>query len=386
VVGALAAGCGGSSSHGKPDAAPDAAPIAFDPASHPALPQAASAGGPVLAAPRFVAVTFPGDALATTIDDFVATLGHTAYWTQTTMEYGVGPATGVSVHLTASPPSSIFDGMHDADLQQWIEQQLASGAFPPADAGTVYMMFDPAVTTVFPPGFRSGWHDELVPASGPSVVYAVIRRPQVDGHALLDILTGVTSHEMVEAATDPLFNTRPAYKTVDPDDLIWGQFKSGGEVADLCQQMGGVHSDGLPYLLVPSWSNAAALASHDPCVPSAGPYFNSAPVLDTLALGPTGQQVHTRGVQVAVGQSATVELDLFSDAPTSGPWTVSASGFPLLGGKLELALDRSTGENGDRLHLTIHVLEAGPQHLEAAVVQSQLGDRVVSWPFLISSP
>jgi hypothetical protein len=52
------------------DAASDALASTTYPAAHPAMPQVANAGGPVMTSPKFVIITFTGDTLAPGIDDF----------------------------------------------------------------------------------------------------------------------------------------------------------------------------------------------------------------------------------------------------------------------------------------------------------------------------
>jgi len=80
---------------------------------------------------------------------------------------------------------------------------------------------------------------------------------------------------------------------------------------------------------------------------------------DTITVVALGQSVHTQGVKLSAGQSKTIELDLYSDAPTA-PWTVSAldvtSAF--FGGQtaLSFSFDKNTGQNGDKLMLTIQSL------------------------------
>jgi hypothetical protein len=68
----------------------------------------------------------------------------------------------------------------------------------------------------------------------------------------------------------------------------------------------------------------------------------------------------TRGVQIPVGQSRTVELDLASAATASNlTWTVAPFSYEdLTGGQttLQFALDKSSGAAGDKLHLTITAL------------------------------
>ncbi len=86
---------------------------------------------------------------------------------------------------------------------------------------------------------------------------------------------------------------------------------------------------GSTYMVQRSWSNHAALAGTNPCVPvpaGDGPYFNSYPTLpDTVTLGGNywSTPVAIPGVLIPVGQTRTIDIVLQSQAPTSGPWTVN---------------------------------------------------------------
>jgi hypothetical protein len=185
---------------------------------------------------------------------------------------------------------------------------------------------------------------------------------------------------------------------VDPDHIVWDVLGMGGEAGDLCQPEGAA-----AYFTPPdvgnfvqrTWSNQLAAASHDPCAPDLVglPFFQSAPVLDetvTFSSGLTAD-VTTKGVTIPMGQSRTIEVDLFSDAPTGGPWTVTADDLvsKLFGRygvakSLSFAWDRTQGTNGEKLHLTITVTAAsilGGAH--AFVVTSTLGDRTYEWPGMV---
>ena len=124
-----------------------------------------------------------------------------------------------------------------------------------------------------------------------------------------------------------------------------------------------------------------------------GAFFDSAPVLDeTVTFStPLVGTVVTKGLTIPVGQSKTVEVDLFSDASTGGPWTVTAEdvffkyygsyGFPQT---LSFAWDRTSGVNGEKLHLTISVTGTsafGGGH--AFMITSQLNGRKAVWPGLV---
>jgi hypothetical protein len=105
-----------------------------------------------------------------------------------------------------------------------------------------------------------------------------------------------------------------------------------------------------------TWSNAAAKKVQNPCVPYAttAPYFNSFPALDTIMDGPN---YVTRGLNIPIGQSRTIDVNLYSTAATKGTWTVSAFDYDYwfrgLPANLALTLDKTEGSNGDRLHLTV---------------------------------
>jgi hypothetical protein len=62
----------------------------------------------------------------------------------------------------------------------------------------------------------------------------------------------------------------------------------------------------------------------------------------------------TTGAQIGMGQNKTVDVVLYSDDDV-GSWTVSAEGVPIGSQNLAFTWDRTTGQNGDVLHLTIHV-------------------------------
>jgi hypothetical protein len=102
-----------------------------------------------------------------------------------------------------------------------------------------------------------------------------------------------------------------------------------------------------------------------------------------------GGTVQTQGVTIAVGQSKTIEVDLFIDGPTSGPRTVAAYDAlaKYLGGSasLDFQWDRTQGRNGDKLHLTV-TLKAADATFGGAhpfVVTSTLGSAQTAWAGLV---
>ncbi len=442
----LAAGAGivacSSSNDDSPGAPPattsdDAAPPATDgagpsdagtifPAAHPPLPEVLNLGGPVLDHPKLVPIFFPGFQFRTEMLDFAKKLGPTAYWHAIGTEYGVGQTSVEAPIDIADAPAALI---HDQDIKAWL-QSMFDGTHPefgstPID-GAIYTLFYPPTTTISLAtsttptpdagadggdagrprnggqtscrGF-GGYHED-VRIGGKLVSYAVI--PQCAKFGPLtgaDVVTGTSSHEWIEAATDPLPTSQPAYSTVDEEHLIWTYALGAGEVGDMCAQ----YDDSfykpaeLGYTVQRSWSNAAAKAGSQPCVPaiSTNPYFNAAPLFKddvTMTLGTT------KGITVPVGGKKTFELDLFSSAPTSGPWTVKvgllSGGPPTDAGSsgstpaaVEFALDKNTGVNGDKINVTVKANAAASARLGGTpfIIESTLGNDVTYWAGIVGN-
>lgn len=335
------------------------------PTGHLAAPQAMSSGGILLTDPTIVAISFPNDDLVDEIEDFVASVGCTPYWRAATSEYGVREAiAGRPVRLTEAAPEKI----DDAQIQKWLAGKLAKHdpAFDPPKPGILYAIYYPSGTVITEGGAQScqqfgGYHNDLVLSDGTKVAYAVM--PRCDNFGALfgiDALTGTSTHEFAEAVTDPYPQDAPAFQLPDNDHVVWGVLL-GGEVGDLCvnvNERAFFAPPGYSFVVQRTWSNVAALAGHDPCVPSAaGAYFQAVPRLtDDVTVSAFGPTVTTKGVIIGLNASKVIDLNLFSDEPTSGPWTVSArDGSQFMGGQANLSftLDKTTGSDGDTIHLTI---------------------------------
>jgi len=97
-------------------------------------------------------------------------------------------------------------------------------------------------------------------------------------------------------------------------------------------------------------------------------------------------------VKIPVGGTGTVEVELYSDGPTSGPWTIQASDLSgLMGGAEELEAtfggqSTATGVNGDKLTLTIKVLQQGSGGYEVLWLQSTLGQTMPVWLGAVGTP
>jgi hypothetical protein len=401
------------------------------------VPQVTSETGPVMTAPKIVPIFYAADESATiaSLTDFSNKIGQTQYWTKLATEYGSAAATSLTpIQLTDVLPES-YD---DSQIQAYLANALESGdpRFPAADENTLYAFYFPPGVTIttgatvatgdggvdggddgggdagvidaggFGGGVSSsctdfgGYHDNIqldANHNNLNVAYAVIPRCSSFGPLTgLDAITGPASHEYMEAVTDPFpdsTSVMPAYVTVDEEHFYWESMLGGGEVGDMCAQNGGafVKFPELPlYTVQRIWSNLSAKAGADPCEPllPTYTYINAIPVLpDTLMLTTRGSTVNTKGIHIPVGMSATIEVDLVSSGPT-GPWTVSAidqAGYRGQTPDLTFVWDKTTGQNGDKLHLTITTVTAGRRNYVPFLILSDQGTTENIWAGVVGN-
>jgi hypothetical protein len=270
-----------------------------------------------------------------------------------------------AITISSQPPATITDQTIQADISANLSGSSPIWGQP--DPSTIYLMVLPSGTVgSLPDGSTcchsfGGYHDEVT-AGSTNVPYAVSCSCQpASGQSVTSFQqrTMTISHELIEASTNPFPMTAAAYVGSDNADLIW-TFVSGGELADMCA----LNPDeaypmpGTTYVVQRSWSNLAAAAATNPCVPApAGPYFNSFPALTGTLLSVGPRAFPTTGVVIPLGQSKTINVNLFSAAPTAAKWTVRAYTLEQVlnqtSTNLSLSLDKTTGVNGDVLHLTL---------------------------------
>jgi hypothetical protein len=381
---------------GQPDATPavdagpdvdNGSPSSTYPAFKIDAPQVVSNGGPTLATPKLVPVYFANDDTSFTdqLTTFMNKLSTSSFWLPAVSEYGVGAiSTATPITLAEQAPATI----DDADIQTWLASKIDDATLPAPDANTIYALYYPDGTTVTLGSNGTScqdfgaYHDNITYKTG-DVAYAVMPRCS-DFGTVLDSTTAAASHEFIEAATDPYPQTQAAFAQVDDNHALWEFVLGGGEVGDMCAQFQAsyVTPADLGFLVQRSWSNAAAKVGHDPCQPAdKSAYFNSMPVLtDKISIG---GQITTKGIHIPVGSSGTVEVDLFSDADTGGPWTVSATDTG--NGALSFSWDRTTGQNGEKLHLTINADQKTQYGAAGFIIKSKLNGRTTSWFGLVGN-
>jgi hypothetical protein len=319
------AGCGNTAHDCAPDlgvhdaGSPDLSTpdLAVDVKGHPLGLQLSFAGGPLLKSPEIYTVVWQGDeARATDIDRFVNAMLASDYW-GVLKQYNVGA--GVSKGALVVPGATLPTDLSDPVLNQLVEANVASGAWPQPNDNTLFML-------VLPPSAKSSWDNGtgLLTActdylgyhnSTPNTnqAYAVI--PSCLADESLFHYSAVISHELAEAATDPAPFAKPAWNVHDA--------MPGFEVGDLCELGAssqvtldfGADDGGAPerYLVQRLFSEeVAASGNGDPCVPAQQLYVGAA----------MGE------VTLDANLQAVAELKLFADRDVGDIyWSSNAPGL-----------------------------------------------------------
>jgi hypothetical protein len=134
-------------------------------------------------------------------------------------------------------PSIQAKALTDEQLQKELEGQIAAGVLAPADDDTLYMLYFPSGYSITIEGMRScssfcAYHEGFKSArAGSSIFYGVMPTCGFGCGGGFDGLTATSSHECLEAITDPFPTpgSNPAYPQA------WNT-SGGEEIADLCQE------------------------------------------------------------------------------------------------------------------------------------------------------
>jgi hypothetical protein len=346
------------------------------PAAHPPYPQIPTGGRAVLANPEAVVITYadytnPDTANRAAIESFMTSLVQSSWLGAVGADYGVGLGTVDLVELSTNAPGADTDPSEVTnELCSLIESPPAN--FPQPNANTVYFFFYPS-TTSFTDGscvnyggyhyFTSGFAD---PACN-DVVYAVVPDCAVSptGIDLTDLgqVEGATSHELIEAATDPIFASGGAsgYVISDPNDP-YGLYGVGGEVGDVCvfnymQQPFGV--------VQRIWSNTAAAAgTASPCIPEANePFFTATVSPETLQIG-SGTTFQFTVTGWSDQATAPFLVYPYSDsAPPTSQITFSMDTYRFTNGQQgTLSVTVPAGDSGDYILLYVYATSPGQSY------------------------
>lgn len=321
---------------------------------------------------------------------------------------GVVPSTP-HVELTTQANASYTD----AEIQQFIQQEVANGGFPAPDAGTIYVIYFPGSTSINYGGALTcssgilGYHGSVsvTPPGGSATntTYAVLPECNYSMFgfgSLLDELTFDASHEITESSTDPFSGFGMDGYLIDfnnQDNYAWEAVFPGGEIGDMCENLVGApphnlftaQAGGTSYLTQRMWSIGQAALGGDPCAPIGPddtPYFNV-----SIAAG-SGFQA------LSVGGSVTFQATAYSSAPLA-PWNVIGLDYTSLTSgthsSITVTIDdqdggvASTVTNGQTVNVTVTLnsmpsTEIGQGVYGAAfLILSQSGDTYHYWPGLV---
>ena len=410
----------GTDAHAEAGAGADSgldhgAPSTTYPAFKPSFAQLQFNGGPVMKNPVIVAITWSSDPSEASFQTFADTIGATAYWKAASSEYGVGPAvSGPTNHvsMTTTAPTSVTD----ADLQNWVATNAGAAAgWPAATPDTIYAFFLPPGALLYQGQTGAGqdacsqgvggYHSQ-VNVGSVTTAYAVVPSCTFGpGNTAAQQSTMSMSHELLESSTDPQAQSTPGWIGFDQDHFAFDWFlEFQDEDGDACEAYRDSFFEdkettpAFDFWVQRTWSNKAGPLGHDPCQIGDEPYFNVAilnltEVTITLPamLSPTGmtQNVQVLGVHAPVGKSTTVELGFYSDAPTSGPWTVTwDQGSPFLMTAptyLNATIDVATGVNGQKAYATVTPSSEGKLAAELLWFKSTLNGVSHIMPVVVSS-
>lgn len=152
----------------------------------------------------------------------------------------------------------------DEEIQAELEFQISQNVLPLADSNSLYMIYFPAGVTISIEGMKSceafcAYHEGFNSQVHGNVYYGVMPDLTSGGcqfgcgssSSVFDSATAVSSHELIEAVTDP-FPTpgdKPAYPQA------WNT-SNGSEIADLCPASATVKSSTRSFVISKEWDNS----------------------------------------------------------------------------------------------------------------------------------
>jgi hypothetical protein len=337
---------------------PDA-PVVY-PAFTLSMPSLVAASTPprVLAQPIVRLVYFQGDTRVAVTDAAISAYLASRYWTALA-EYGVGAATkGADVMVPTAAPGSVSS----SDATAWLAGELdgthaeVGTLDATALASTIFVVMYPSTTTFLVGSAQNACDGGLasfnasVATKPGAVAQAVVStgcnvdKSLPDGMGVVAYLTGA----LAAASTNPLSldGRSLGWRGFDDAHAIVGNPFDG--VGTACDPDAPWSVPDLPFPIVPTWSNAASAARRWPCTPSpTTAYFTATPVVtDTATVG----GVTVPAVLLPAGGTAHVDLELWSDAPTSGAWALSAEAGDA---SVHVSFSSPSGINGDHVTMTV---------------------------------
>src|SRR6185369_15347115 len=202
-------------------------------------------------------------------------------------EYGLGEI-GNAATLTGT---DILGDVTDHDVFTYIEAVIQGRADLQPDGNTLYLLYLPASVAVISRGVRNddcslfgAYH---APFGARRDNLAVVHRCSTT--STIEVMTTSASHEIIESATDPDLRSFALPRVADRrpwTETIWNawELQGGAELADLCEAT--FYLEGA-FFYQRIWSNRAAAAGGDPCIPPLHePFYDTSFEQDWYAMAP----------------------------------------------------------------------------------------------------
>jgi hypothetical protein len=354
----------------------------FHTAPHTPLPTLDAHDGVVLDQPELVTITFPGYSHRAEVEAFGDFVGGSQWLKTVGTEYGVGPASQARkvVWPTAAPAN-----LTDQELRMLLAQGITDGTLPaPPATGNrvVYLVYWPstAVLDATSAGagvvclrgsfhsagglFTAGYHESAPTPAGGRVPYAVIG----DCDDSIDEITSTASREIIGCGTNPYEVDLSGYLLDPKPGDPWLMNVDNGEAGYMCEREPLLHEGG--YALHRSWSNAAATAGTQPCIPA-----DAGEIYESVSASPASI------VPATAGSTVSWTLTGWSTAETSD-WTLRTArpdGSDFAIAELAPVLSRTTINNGKTVTLTMTV-PATARAAEYGGLDLLSGDHDHVWP------
>ncbi len=337
--------------HPVPDAGPGFDAGGFPEAAH-VNEQVPSHRGKTISNPTLVTITYSDFGNRSEMEQLGQYLVTSSWLQETGADYGVGTGQWFKVELSSSSPSQITDDTIRSQIATWV----SNGTVPAGSSSDpyIYAIYFPSTTNLTVQGvplciFSGGGYHSNTAEQTADVPYAVISWCN-NGFAELESEQSTTSHEFMEAATDP-YPAEPAYALSDSTSP-WSFL--GGEVADLCEFDSYADVDG--YSLARIWSNTQARTGGPHCLPTSGPYYGISPGVTTMQ-------------PVAAGSSTNFTVTGWSTGSVPD-WYVYTYIFGVGQSPFQPNISLGTTEmnNGRTTTLTVSVPSGTPSGSQAVVV------------------
>jgi hypothetical protein len=345
------------------------------------LPRTVYLGGPFLRNPEATTVTFGGEEpeLVGRLEAFGDIITQTSWWREVVNDYCLSPddcigdgRAGYHVRLDRKLPAQV----RDVDIELVLEDESRAGSLSRLGREALVLVYLPAKVVLrdaFHPHYCRGGpraYHRMLRLERASFAYAVVPRCGDEAE-----LTSAASHEILEATTNPDPQNRGF--AIEPVVDNAGFTAAGLEPVDPCGlvTMDRHRTIESGFVVQRAWSNRAARAGHNPCVPSRpeSPYLAFVPRKPTVRLA-------------YEGATARIELEAASDRAV-GWWAVSAidqTGKQEGRRYVDVKLDRARVAAGDVAVLTLRAVKLHPRRMSIVGVVSTLGPHSHMWPILVS--